>query len=132
MVKEIIKSNRVPKPMGPYSQGVLTTGRKLIFISGQVPQDANGNLVGKGDIEAQTRQVFSNIKAMVEGAGGSVADIVKITIFMVGITPSAYEAVGRVRREFFGGDYPASTMVEVKRLVSTDWLIEIEAWAVLE
>jgi enamine deaminase RidA (YjgF/YER057c/UK114 family) len=60
-----------------------------------------------------------------------VADIVKITIFMVDISPSSYEVIGRLRREFFNGDYPASTMVGVKRLASPDWLIEIEAWAVV-
>lgn len=110
---------------------MVTTGGKLVFISGQVPEDAYGNLVGKGDIETQTRQVLTNLKVMVEEAGGKVADIVKITIFMVEITPSSYEVVGKLRQEFFGGGYPASTMVEVNRLASPDWLIEIEAWAVL-
>jgi len=123
MVKEIIEPRGVPRPMGPYSQAVVTTGGKLAFISGQVPEDALGNLVGKGDIEAQTRQVLTNLKTMVWEAGGTVADIVKITVFMVEITPSSYETVARLRREFFVDGYPASTMVEVKRLASPDWLI---------
>jgi len=131
VVKEIIEPRGIPKPMGPYSQAVVTTGGKLVFISGQVPEDALGNLVGKGDIEAQTRQVLKNLKIMVEESGGMVADIVKITIFMVEITASSYEVVGRLRKELFGGGYPASTMVEVNRLASPDWLIEIEAWAVV-
>ena len=131
MVKEIIEPRGIPKPMGPYSQAVVTTGGKLVFISGQVPEDALGNFVGKGDIEAQTRQVLTNLKIMVEEAGGTVADIVKITVFMVEITPSSYETVARLRREFFGDGYPASTMVEVNSLVSPEWLIEIEAWAVI-
>ena len=131
MDKEIIEPRGVPRPIGPYSQAVVTTGGKLAFISGQVPEDALGNLVGKGDIEAQTRQVLTNLKTMVGEAGGTVADIVKITVFMVEITPSSYETVARLRREFFGNGYPASTMVEVNSLVSPDWMIEIEAWAVI-
>lgn len=132
MAKQIIKSDKVPEPMGPYSQCVLAKGRRFIFLSGQVPEDAHGNLVGKSDIEIQARQVFTNLKTLVEEAGGTVADIVKITIYMVAITPFTYEVIGKIRREFFGSDYPASTMVEVKRLVSPNWLIEVEGWAVLE
>jgi len=131
MAKEIIVSSEIPKPMGPYSQAVSATGSKFIFISGQVPEDAQGKLIGKGDIEKQTRQVLKNIKTMVERSGGTVADIVKITIFMVDINPSSYEIVAGLRRKFFGGDYPASTLVEVQRLASPDWLIEIEALTVV-
>ena len=131
MTKTIFNPGSVPKPMGPYSQGVVTTGGKLVFISGQVPQDASGNLVGKGDLEAQTKQVFANLKNMVEAAGGTVANIVKITIFMLKVTPQAYETLGRVRREFWSGDFPASTLVEINRLASPDFLIEIEAFAVI-
>ena len=133
MVKRIIVSSEVPQAMGPYSQAVEAEGGRLIFISGQVPEDAKGNLIGKGDIEKQTKQVLKNIKSMVEQSGGSVADIVKITIYMIDINPSSYEVVARLRREFFHeSNYPASTMVEVRRLVSPDWLIEIEAWVVIQ
>ena len=131
MAKEIIVSSEIPKPMGPYSQAVSATGSKFIFLSGQVPEDAQGKLIGKGDIEKQTRQVLKNIKTMVERSSGTIADIVKITIFMVDINPSSYEIVAGLRRKFFGGDYPASTLVEVQRLASPDWLIEIEAVAVV-
>ena len=95
-----------------------------------MPEDAQGNLVGKGDI-AQTRQVLTNLKTIVQESGGRVAGIVKITIFMVELTPSAYEWVSKLQIEFFGGDYPTSTMVEVKRLAKPEWLIKIEAWAVI-
>ena len=131
MTKEIIICSEIPQPMGPYSQAVAAKGDKFLFIAGQVPEDAQGKLIGKGDIEKQTRQVLKNLKTVVEHSGGTVADIVKITIFMVDISPSSYEVIGRLRREFFDGDYPASTMVGVKRLASPDWLIEIEAWAVV-
>ncbi len=131
MIKEILNPESLSKPMGPYSQGVATTGGKLVFISGQVPQNASGNLVGKGDLEAQTKQVFANLKTMVEAVGGTVANIVKITIFMVKVTPQAYEILGRVRRELWSGDFPASTLVEINRLASPDFLIEVEAFAVI-
>ena len=131
MMKSVFNPEIVPKPMGPYSQGVVTTGGKLVFISGQVSQDASGNLVGKDDLEAQTKQVFTNLKNMVETAGGTVANIAKITIFMVKVTPQAYEILGRVRRELWSGDFPASTLVEINRLASPDFLIEVEAFAVI-
>ena len=130
-MKTIFNPESVPKPMGPYSQGIVTTGGKLVFISGQVPQDALGHLVGKGDLEAQTRQVFANLKTMVEAVGGTVSNIVKITIFVVKVTPHAYEILGRVRREFWGTDFPASTLVEINALASPDFLIEVEAFAVI-
>ncbi len=131
MTKEILNPESLPKPMGPYSQGVVTTGGKLVFISGQVSQDASGNLIGKGDLETQTKQVFANLKSMVETVGGTVANIVKITIFLVKVTPEAYEILGRVRRELWHGGFPASTLVEINRLASPDYLIEVEAFAVI-
>lgn len=122
----------VPAPKGPYSQAVIVSGRRLLFVSGQVPEDAGGNLVGQGDLEAQTRQVLTNLRRVVEAAGGSLADLVKLGIFLVDAAPASYEVLGRVRREFFGDRFPASTLVEVKRLVSPEWLIEIEGWAAIE
>ncbi len=121
----------VPPPKGPYSQAVAVSGRRLLFVSGQVPEDESGKLVGAGDLEAQTRQVLTNLRRVVEAAGGSLADVVKLGIFLVDAGPASYEVLGRVRREFFGDRFPASTLVEVKRLVSPEWLIEIEAWAAI-
>ena len=131
MPKRIVPVDGLPKTMGPYSQCVAGEGRQVIFISGQVPEDRQGNIVGGGDIAAQTRQVLANIKLAVEAAGGKIADICKITILVVGLDAQAYETVARERRTFFGGDYPASTLMEVLRLASPDWRIEIEAYAVI-
>jgi enamine deaminase RidA (YjgF/YER057c/UK114 family) len=131
MPKRIVPVDGLPETMGPYSQCVAGEGRQVIFISGQVPEDSQGNLVGAGDIAAQTRQVLANIKLAVEAAGGKIGDICKITILVVGLEAQAYETVARERRTFFGGDYPASTLMEVPRLASPDWLIEIEAYAVI-
>jgi len=131
MARKVIYPQGLPKTMGPYSHCVVSEGSKLVFIAGQVPQDEKGNLVGQGNTALQTRQVLANIKKAVEAAGGSIADICKITIFVVGLDEPSYGVIAQVRRDFFGGEFPASTMVEVKRLASPDWLIEIEAYAVL-
>jgi len=131
VAKKAIHPKGLPRTMGPYSQCVVSEGSKLVFIAGQVPQDEKGNLVGHRNIELQTRQVLANIKKAAEAAGATVADICKITIFVIGLDEASYGVIAKVRREFFGGEFPASTMVEVKRLASPDWLIEIEAYAVL-
>ena len=131
MAKKVIHPKGLPKTMGPYSHCALGEGSKFVFIAGQVPQDEKGKLVGPADMEAQTRQVLANLKKVVEAAGGSVDDICKITIFVVGLDEASYGLIAQARREFFGGEFPASTMVEVKRLASPDWLIEIEGYAVI-
>jgi enamine deaminase RidA (YjgF/YER057c/UK114 family) len=131
MPRKVVAVKGLETPMGPYSQCIVGLGKQFLFISGQVSQDAKGNLVGKGDIEKQTRQVLANQKIAVEAAGGTVADICKITIFVAGLDEAAYRVIGQCRREFFGKEFPASTMVEVKRLASPDWLIEIEAYALI-
>lgn len=102
----------------------------LLFISGQVarPLEGGKTLVGSNEYE-QTRQIFSRIKCICEGAGGSLDDIVKMTIFMVDITKNT--EVWRARREFFSGDFPASTLVEVRSLAGPQTLVEIETVAYL-
>jgi reactive intermediate/imine deaminase len=131
MAKHVITVDGLPKTMGPYSQCVAGEGNRMVFISGQVPEDTQGNLVGAGDIGAQTRQVLANIKLAVEAAGGKISDICKLTILIAVLDDKAYEAVAREREIFFGSNYPSSTLMEVSRLASQDWLIEIEAYAVI-
>jgi enamine deaminase RidA (YjgF/YER057c/UK114 family) len=100
----------------------------LLFISGQVarPLEGGKTLVGSDEYE-QTRQIFLRIKCICEAAGGTLDDIVKMTIFMVNIRNNA--EVWRARREFFTGDFPASTLVEVRSLASPETLVEIETIA---
>ena len=102
----------------------------LLFISGQVarPLEGGRTLVGSNEYE-QTKQIFSRIKLICEGAGGSLDDIVKMTIFMVDIRNNT--EVWRARREFFSGDFPASTLVEVRSLAGPETLVEIETVAYL-
>lgn len=101
-----------------------------LYISGQVarPLDGGKTLVGGNEYE-QAKQIFTRIKAICEGAGGSLDDVVKITIFMVDIKKNT--EVWRARREFFSGDFPASTLVEVRSLAGPETLVEIEAVAYL-
>jgi len=102
----------------------------LLFISGQVARPLEGGRTLAGDNEyAQSTQIFTRIKAICEGAGGSLDDVVKLTIFMVNIRNNT--EVWRARREFFSGHFPASTLVEVRSLATPQTLVEIEAIAYL-
>lgn len=97
----------------------------LLFVSGQVAQDGNGNIVGIGDCEAQTRQVMARIQTIVEAAGATLADVVKITTFLVNLDD--YPAFSRVRSETFPASPPASSTVVVAALVRPEFLVEVEA-----
>src|SRR5262245_15175638 len=101
-----------------------------IYVAGQLPFDKDGNLIGKGDIKAQTRRIFEQIKMIVEAGGGKMDDVVKVTVF---VTDVRYrEPYGEVRSEFFGPNPPASTLVQIGNLAIPDALIEIEAVAALD
>lgn len=124
--------NTFPPPMG-YSQFVEVTRGKLVYIAGQVSYDATGVLVGKDDFRAQLLQIFTNLKIAVEAAGGRFADIVKLNYFCIDrVSPEVMPTVREVRDQFVNLQAPpASTFVVVSRLVRPDWLIEVEAVAVI-
>jgi 2-iminobutanoate/2-iminopropanoate deaminase len=102
---------------------------QIVFVSGCVATDGDGRLVGGNDIVAQTRQVHENIKRCLTAAGATFADICKVTVFLRNINDR--EKVNTVRKEYFGAARPASTLVEISRLVRDEYLIEIEAIAVV-
>lgn len=118
------------KRTGSFAQGIAVEGKRLIFVSGNVATDANGQLVGKGDVGAQTRQIFANIAAVLAEAGATLQDVVKITTYIVPM--DRYAEFSAVRAEVFAGQYPASAAVGVASLVSPDYLIEIEAIAAID
>ena len=107
---------------------VVRAGR-IVFVSGCVATDSQGRVVGGNDVVAQTRQVHENIKRCLTAAGATFADICKVTVFLRNINDR--EKVNTVRKEYFGAHRPASTLVEISRLVRDDYLIEIEATAVI-
>src|SRR5437667_363327 len=108
---------------------VVEAGRKTIFVAGQLARDAQGNAVGRGDMRAQIRQVGENIKAALEAAGASLADIVKTNTYVTDI--EEFFKHTDVRMEYFGA-LPTSTTVEVRRLAHPDLLVEVEVIAVVD
>jgi enamine deaminase RidA (YjgF/YER057c/UK114 family) len=128
-----VNPDSLMKPAG-YSHGVQVEGGKTLYMAGQVAMDKNGQVVGRGDLVAQFRQVCENLKALVTARGGQMDDIVKLTLFV--LSKAEYKAkvreIGQVYREFFGRHYPAMTLVEVKGLYDDDCLLEIEGVAVID
>ncbi|MBI1731093.1 RidA family protein [Candidatus Acetothermia bacterium] len=115
----------MPKPMG-YTQVVEVSHAKLVYISGQVAFDKSGNVVGKGDMRAQAFQVFQNIEAALEAVGSTWADVIKMNHYVVEMSNLA--AIREVRDQFVNiQNPPASTLVQVSRLVREELLIESEA-----
>lgn len=113
-----------------YSHVVVATGGRQIFISGQLARDASGNVVGRRDMRAQIEQVGKNLKACLEAAGAGLGDLVKTTTYVTDIDEFFKHA--DVRMQYFGPALPTSTTVEVRRLSHPDFLIEVEAIAIVE
>jgi 2-iminobutanoate/2-iminopropanoate deaminase len=129
MQKETFCAPTVYNPVR-YVQGIKTTGGTVVWISGQVSQDKDGKVVHKGDFDGQARQALANLKAMVEAAGGTIQDIVKVNTYLTDLRYR--EDLARIRAEFFpDGKLPVSTLVGVSGLADPDMLLEIEAVAVL-
>lgn len=138
MPKKVLDSptmyEKTGPPVGPYSQAVAVTGGTLIFIAGQVAWGPDGRVVGKGDIAAQYRHIMENLKAILEEAGGTMDNIVKITNFVTRrVTKSeAYPQIAEVRKKYIRKDFPVSSMIEVEALMDPDLLVEVEAVAVVD
>ena len=115
------------KPVANYKMGTRMEGGRLLYISGQVAWDAGGNIVGKGDVVAQARQTFQNLRGVLQAAGGDLANLMKITTYITRAEDVA--AVGKARSEVFQGELPASTLIVVKSLFHPDFLIEVEGVA---
>jgi enamine deaminase RidA (YjgF/YER057c/UK114 family) len=116
-----------------YSQVVTARGEKTIYVSGQVAIDEHGATVGGDDLEAQTTQVMRNLGHALAAAGATYADIVTITTYVVDYRPEHRAVIGRARSAFLLKDTPpASTLIGVVALAERDWLVEIEAVAVVD
>lgn len=125
-----VQSPRVPTPATAYSQALMAQGSKLLFISGQVPVDESGQLVGEGDFRAQVHQVFRNLQANLEAGGATWTQVVKLTVLLTDIAD--FPIFNEVRQEYLQPDYPTATTMAVSALVRPEWKIEIEAIAVLD
>ena len=120
------------KPTG-YSHATLATAGRQLHISGQVALNAAGEIVGKGDIAAQAEQVYQNLKAALAAAGADMRHVFKVVTYVVDLTPARAADIRKVRlRHLPEGEYPASTMIGTTALVHPDFLIEIEAIALLD
>jgi len=113
-----------------YSHVVVASGQSLVFIAGQLARDKDGNIVGKGDMGAQIRQVGENLRVALEAAGVGMQDLVKTTTYVTDI--DEFFKHPEIRHEIFGQFLPTSTTVEVRRLSHPDFMVEIEALAVLD
>ena len=122
------------KPVG-FSHGYAITRGRVVFIAGQVAKNAAGEVVGRGDLTAQFRQVCENLRAVVGAAGGSLTDVVKLTIYVLDVDEykKHARAIGGVYREYFGKHFPAMTLVGARDLYDREdgCLIEIEGMAAL-
>jgi 2-iminobutanoate/2-iminopropanoate deaminase len=129
MKKQAIVSSKLSKPVGVFSHAVKAEGKQFLFISGLTARDINGNVVGKGDMRVQTKQILENMKIILEEAEASFDHIVKVTVFVTDL--KKFKEIHDVRAQYFKGDLRASTLVQVSRLVNEDCMIEIDAVAVL-
>ena len=134
MPKEYLNPNSLfsSLPHG-FSQVVIATGRKMVFISGQTAWDVRKNIIGGDSVLEQARQAFRNLEAAMKAAGGTLKDIVALRIYVVDYQAESGTAVGTALREFFSPENPpASTWIGVSALAVPEFLIEIEATAVLD
>lgn len=130
MARREIRSAKLRTPSGHFSQAIAVEAKgTMVFLSGMTARRADGTIAGVGDIEAQTRQVCENVKSAIEAAGGSLDDVCRVDVYVRNM--EHFEAIHKVRREYFKAPAPASTMVEVTKMVHPDYLIEINAIAVL-
>jgi reactive intermediate/imine deaminase len=130
MAKTQVSTAALRSPNGVFSQAttVEATGR-LVFVSGMTARQPDGGIAGVGDVREQTRQVCENVKAAVEAAGGTLADVCRVDVYVRNMEDFA--TIHEVRAQYFTEPLPASTMVEVSKLAHPDYLIEINAIAVI-
>jgi enamine deaminase RidA (YjgF/YER057c/UK114 family) len=130
MPKSQISNPKLRQPSGVFSHATMieATGR-FVFISGMTARCVDGTIAGLGDISVQTRQVCENLKSAVEAAGGTLDDICRVDVYVRNM--EHFDAIHKVRAEYFKPPLPASTMVEVSKMTSPEYLIEISAIAVL-
>ncbi len=132
MKKTLINPDTIAPPVSKYSHAVRVDigDAAFIYVAGQIALDAHGNLVGENDIARQTEFVFEQIKTILAAAGGALSDVIKANIYVTDM--SQYSKVAEVRNRYFADTLPATTFVEVNKLVREGWMVEIEVVAVVQ
>jgi enamine deaminase RidA (YjgF/YER057c/UK114 family) len=125
--KTVMPVEGLSKPLGVWSTVMVVRPGRLVFIAGLLAKDKTGKIVGPGDMGAQTKQVCENLKLAIEAAGGTLADLVRVDVFVSDI--SQFDVIHQVRRQYFPADPPVSTMVEIRKFTQPDAMIEINAIA---
>jgi enamine deaminase RidA (YjgF/YER057c/UK114 family) len=131
MTLELINPEELPKPAS-YTQVIAATGSRLVFVAGQVADDAQGNLVGPDDLAAQARQAFANVGRCLTAARARPEQVTKITIYVVHHRPEYLPHISQARIAAFGDHKPADTLVGVETLAEPGYLIEVDAIAVVD
>jgi enamine deaminase RidA (YjgF/YER057c/UK114 family) len=131
MTLELINPGELPTHAS-YTQVIAATGSRLVFVAGQVAEDAQGNVVGLGDLAAQARQAFANLGRSLAAAGAGPEQVTKITIYVVHHRPEYLPDISEARMAVFGDHKPADTLVGVETLAEPGYLIEVEAIAVVD
>jgi len=129
MAKTTMNPEGLPVPRGSYSLVAIAQPGRMVFIAGQTASDPQGNVVGIGDVRAQTRYVIGKIKRAVEAAGGTIEDVVAMNIFTTDVR--YHRDINETRREVLGSNFPTSTMVQVVALARPELMLEINATAVI-
>jgi enamine deaminase RidA (YjgF/YER057c/UK114 family) len=131
MTLEHINPDDLPAPLG-YTHVIVATGSRLVFVAGQEPEDEHGNLVGPGDLAVQARQVFANVGRALAAAGARPEQVTKITIYVVGYQREDLPVIEAARVALFGDHLPVDTLVGVESLSRPEYLIEVDAIAVID
>jgi enamine deaminase RidA (YjgF/YER057c/UK114 family) len=131
MTLECINPEDLPTPK-TYTQVVVATGSKLVFVSGQEPEDIHGKLVGHGDLAAQARQVFGNLGRALAAVGARPKQVSKITIYVVNHKREYLPVIEEARVALFGDHKPADVLVGIATLSNPDYLIEVDAIALID
>jgi enamine deaminase RidA (YjgF/YER057c/UK114 family) len=131
MSLELINPDDLPTP-DSYAQVVAATGSRIVFVAGQVADDAEGNVIGPGDLAVQARQAFANVARALAAAGAGPEQVTKITIYVVGYRREHLSNISEARIAAFGDHKPADTIVGVESLAEREHLIEVEAIAVVD
>ena len=129
MAKTTLNPEGLPVPRGSYSLVTVAQPGRVVFIAGQTASDPQGNVVGVGDVRAQTRYIIEKIQRAVEAVGGTISDVVALSVFTTDVR--YHRDINETRREVLGSNFPTSTMVQVVALARPELLLEINAVAVI-